>query len=177
MLTQEQLTEALHAALKAAQPPCARSCVAGIEIDGSNVHVWHNGIGDPPGADQVIYAEAPLGWPVSKLASRLQVWVEGQHRHEFVDLNAAMETGGWIEGGPCLMRLDQHGPNTVILPNLVRTVELNMSDFDDASGRIEYYTSYPLGVVVTAVGFTPCITTAGSPNVNMTWRWSDGTAP
>lgn len=89
MLSQDQLTQALHAGLKAADPPCTRFCVAGIEIEGTGVRVWHNGTGSVKGDHQVIYAATPLSWSQDQLSGRLRVWLEGQHRREYVDLSAS----------------------------------------------------------------------------------------
>jgi hypothetical protein len=91
-LNQEQLTEALHDALQAAKPPCTTFCRAGAEVTAEGVYrCWHNGTGGVTGDDQLIVADAPLAFSKETLSGRLQVWIEGQHRREHVDLNASME--------------------------------------------------------------------------------------
>lgn len=104
MLTQEQLTEALHEGLKHANPPCSRFCTAGAEVvDGERYRFWHNGINRVDGDDQFVYAEAVKNFNAEKLSQRITVWAEGQHRRECVDLNAALEAGApWVD--PCVWR-------------------------------------------------------------------------
>jgi hypothetical protein len=91
-LNQEQLTEALHTALKAANPPCSRFCTSGAEVlDGERYHIWHNGVGRDTD-EQYVDSTATLGHSMESLATkRLQPWVEGLHRAgEKFNLNAAM---------------------------------------------------------------------------------------
>jgi hypothetical protein len=90
MLTPDELKEALHDALKDAQPPCTRFCRAGITLVDGYYEAFHNGTGPVKGDHQVIVADAPLKFSQAQLSGRLKVWVEGQHRREFLDLNAAL---------------------------------------------------------------------------------------
>lgn len=151
MLKQEELVEALHAALKAANPPCGRLCVAGIEAGDGTVKVWHNGVRPVEGDHQTIVAEAPLKFSKDQLSGRLKVWIEGQHRHEFVNLNAALE-------------IDTSGP---VMTGWPWEVTVNPATGDwmaTITATFGHPEKAPLDVPI-------------SPNVNPTWRWSDGTAP
>jgi hypothetical protein len=87
MLTEPLLQEALHAALKGAEPPCTRWCRAGAEIDGQTYRIFHNGTGSSDSAAVVIYAEKVLGLNMEQTAGRMRVWVENLHRHTPMDPN------------------------------------------------------------------------------------------
>jgi hypothetical protein len=88
MLSKDQLIEALHDGLKAADPKCSKFCTAGAEIeDGNGYRLWHNSTGSVHGDNQVVYATKPLAEGGEQLARRISTWVSGQHRREYVDLN------------------------------------------------------------------------------------------
>ena len=98
-LKQEELTEALHEALKTADPPCTRWCVAGAEVDEHGYHLWHNAIGR--GTDeQYIRDNAVLALTTTYMTTKLKAWVERLHKTgEPMDLNAAM---AMATGGPAM---------------------------------------------------------------------------
>lgn len=103
MLKPDELTGALHAALKACDPPCKRLCVASARIEDDKYVLAHNGLGDRDSDWQTVYAPGVLGLSKDGLAAKLRPWVEGLHRGERVDLNAVMSNscGSWgIETGP-----------------------------------------------------------------------------
>lgn len=86
MLTEDLLREAVQAGVKASAC-CTRFCVVGASVDNDCYHLWHNGVSNPPGAEQVIHSSEVLGWTAVKLGERITVWVAGLHRGERVDLN------------------------------------------------------------------------------------------
>lgn len=94
MLKLEELTEALHAALKECTPACRRFCTAGAEIEDGKYKVWHNGTGSRDTDEQMIYSAKILDLSKDVLATKLRVWVEGCHLGLPTDLNAAFETRG-----------------------------------------------------------------------------------
>ena len=101
-LNQDELTTALHEALKTADPPCTRFCVTGAEADEHGYHIWHNAIGR--GTDeQYIRDNAVLALTTTYLTTKLKAWVERLHKTgEPMDLNAAMAmaTGARSERWP-----------------------------------------------------------------------------
>jgi hypothetical protein len=89
MLSQPDLTEALHDGLRAADPKCGRFCTSGAEIeDGNGYRIWHNGTGSRDTADEVVYATAPLAMSVEQLGARVGAWITSIHKGERMSLNA-----------------------------------------------------------------------------------------
>ena len=99
-LNQDELTEALHDALKACTPPCGRLCVTGATVADGRYEVFHNGAGSVKGDHQTVVAEGALKLTKEAFSGRLKAWLDGQHRREHVDLNAAMTSGPAMKGWP-----------------------------------------------------------------------------
>jgi hypothetical protein len=91
MLSQGQLTDALHTALKEVNPPCGRFCTADASVEEVTYVVHHNGIGNRSTDVQKIYNGQMLSLVPTHLAAKLQAWIEGLHRGEKIDLNATMD--------------------------------------------------------------------------------------
>lgn len=103
MLNQADLTEALHSALKACTPACGRFCVAGAEIKDERYVLHHNGAGERSTDVQTVHLPAVLGLSKDGLAAKLRGWIEGLHKGEHLDLNAAIEietSGPALAGWP-----------------------------------------------------------------------------
>lgn len=88
MLDQPQLTEALTAAVKAADPSCGRWCRTGVERDENTYQVHHSGIRD---ADvQTIHNAVALALSKDDLTKRLTAWLGSCHERKPLDLNGAV---------------------------------------------------------------------------------------
>lgn len=89
MLSAEQLTGALHDALKACEPPCGCFCVAGAEVtDDKQYLCFHNGVSGRSTDAVVVHAPAVLTMNQADLAICLKAWIGGLHTGKRLDLNA-----------------------------------------------------------------------------------------
>lgn len=134
MLTQEQLTEALHEGLKAADPPCGKFCTTGAVIDDGRYHIWHNGTGNRHSDEQKVYSTPVLDKTVEQLGKRLAAWFGDLHRGERSDLNAAWSlifdepSGLWkrTTAGPAMLGWPWTRQNVGINPHSTTTLSPNV---------------------------------------------------
>lgn len=89
MLGPDDLTGALHDALKSVQPPCGFACTSGATIDDGRYSCFHNGVGSGDSDHQLVHAPAVLGLSREHLTTRLAAWIEACHKRRVpkFDLN------------------------------------------------------------------------------------------
>ena len=114
MLKQDELTDALHDALKAADPPCGRFCVASVSVDGEHYVAVHNGVGASTTNVQTVIASGVLALSKDGLSAKLRGWINSVHDARPLDLNATMAAGGPVAAAPYVV--GERGPALVGWP-------------------------------------------------------------